>query len=307
MYTENFKKDVVLFTKAFLSNQIAIVAPKLYVNLTHQTGRGNEEQENSAQIADYFFHCFQDYREQLGLDSEEFSEYLKNKHILEYGPGDILGVALLLYAFGADKMVCIDRFPLSKITDKNIRVYQHILNSLHGDARARAEQAFNETGKIQSGFNPRYIDYKVTKNGLSGDHSAYDLIISRAVLEHVNSLEATMLDIKNGLKSGGISIHEVDLKSHGLDRYTTLDFLTWPTSIYKLMYSHKGFPNRWRIDQYKKLANDSNLSIKKLIPTASAEKEKVRTIYPKVAKEFSQITPEEMSWLGFWMVLGHDA
>lgn len=36
-----------------------------------------------------------------------------------------------------------------------------------------------------------------------------------------------MLDIQRSMKAGGLSVHQVDLKSHGLDRYAAFDFLTW--------------------------------------------------------------------------------
>jgi len=90
MYTENIIKDGLLFVKAFLSNQIARLAPKLYVDLTRETGRGSED-TSASDIANYFISCFGDYRDQLGLNNDEFCKYLKSKVILEYGPGDILG------------------------------------------------------------------------------------------------------------------------------------------------------------------------------------------------------------------------
>ena len=40
MYTENRARDVALFAKAVLSNQLARFAPATYMRLTHQTGRG---------------------------------------------------------------------------------------------------------------------------------------------------------------------------------------------------------------------------------------------------------------------------
>lgn len=304
MYTENPARDVLLFAKAFFSNQLARFAPKLYVNLTHQTGRGNEE-EDALQVADYFIQCFRDYREQIGLDDEEFSRYLKGRSVLEYGPGDILGVALLMYAYGAEKVDCVDRFPLSRLSNKNISVYTHLLNSLDDKKRERAESAFKEKGKPGSGLRPGAVSYKVTQNGLSDASSEYNLIISRAVLEHVNSLEETMLDISRSMKPGGISLHQVDLKSHGLDRYAEFDFLTWPTTLYRLMYSHKGFPNRWRVDKYRDLAKHAHLNLKKLSPTNRLGTEEVNTIYAKLAKEFRHISPEDLSWQGFWMILEH--
>jgi hypothetical protein len=304
VYEKNLTKDVFLFVSAFFSNQLAKFAPKLYVNLTHQTGRGQSE-EDTLQVANYFIRCFHDYRDQINLSEEEFSEYLKGGVVLEYGPGDILGVALLMYAYGAKKVHCVDRFPLSKLSNKNIKVYSYILNSLDDTRRDRAANAFKERGRPESGLNPKIISYKITENGLSDIRGEYDLVISRAVLEHVNSLEETMLDISRSMKAGGISIHQVDLKSHDLDRYAVFDFLTWPKVLYKLMYSHKGFPNRWRIDKYKELARSSNLHLRKLTPTGRIGQDEINIIYSKLAKEFMHISPEDLSWLGFWMILEH--
>ena len=302
MYTKSPAKDAILFGKACISNQLARFAPKLYVDLTHQTGRGNEEEE-ALQIANYFIDCFAEYQKHLDLNAERISSFLKGKLVLEYGPGDILGIALLFYAHGAEAVHCVDRFPLSKLSAKNIQVYRHLLNSLAADKRDRAENAFNEKGNPESGFNTSVINYKITENGLADVRNTYDLIISRAVLEHVNVLDKTMLDIKQGLKPEGISLHQVDLKSHGLDRYTDFDFLTWPSILYKLMYSHKGFPNRLRVNKYRELAEQAQLKVKHLSPTGQLDSQKVALIYAKVAKEFRETTPEELSWLGFWIYL----
>ena len=304
MYTENPAKDAVLFCKAFLSNQLARFAPKLYVNLTHQTGRGKKEGE-ALQVANYFIECFHDYRKCLNLNEEDFEYFLREKVVLEYGPGDILGMALLFYANGAESVHCVDRFPLSRLSKKNVEVYVHLLNLLDDEKRERAENAFKEKGNPESGFDEKAISYKVMRNGLSELNNKYDLIISRAVLEHVNDLKKTMLDIKCSMKVEGVSLHQVDLKSHGLDRYTDFDFLTWPKFIYDIMYSHKGFPNRFRVNAYREFAEKSGLKVKQLTPIGRLNQEKLDRIYLKVAKEFRPISPEELSWLGFWIYLEH--
>ena len=113
------------------------------------------------------------------------------------------------------------------------------------------------------------------ENGLSGAIDEYDLVISRAVLEHVNDLEKIMLDIKCSMKNKGVSIHQVDLKSHGLDRYIEFDFLTWPRSLYKLMYSHKGFPNRVRVDTYKENAKNMGLNVKRITSIGKIDKKTI--------------------------------
>ena len=303
MYTENPGKDAYIFVRAFIYNQIARFAPKLYIRMIHQTGRGEEGKETASEVSDYFIHCFHDYRIQLDLSESEFQAYLKGKAVLEYGPGDILGVALLLYANGAERVLCVDRFPLAKVSDLNFEVYMNLLDSLEGQERERAESAFVEKGNPKSGFKPEAIAYQISEDGLAGAAEEFDLIISRAVLEHVNNLGKTLLDVKKSMKKDGISLHEVDLRSHGLDRYTDFDFLTWPKSLYEMMYGYKGFPNRWRINEYRKLAEAANLNIKKLSPTGQLELEKLEVIYPHLDKEFANIPPKDLSWTGFWMHL----
>jgi len=302
VYTESVRKDVWLFIKACLSNQLARWTPALYVRLTHQTGRGSNE-EGAREIADYFTTCFRDYREQLGVSEEGICALLSGKTVLEYGPGDILGVALLFYAHGAEAVHCVDRFPLSSLSDKNVEVYRVILDALEGEPRERAEGAFVIKGEPRSGFRPEAIRYDVTRDGLCGIAQGYDLVVSRAVLEHVNDLEKTMIDIRRSLKSTGLSLHQVDLKSHGLDRYTELDFLTWPRALYSLMYSHKGFPNRWRVNRYRELAEKHGLEVRKLTPTARIDAAKVEKILPALAPEFRNVSADHLQWTGFWIHL----
>lgn len=302
MYTENPGKDALRFTRAVLTNQLARFTPNLYFRLTQQTGRG-EGNDDPNQTADYFFRCFDDYRVQLGLDEDKVKDFLKGKAILEYGPGDVLGVAMLMYAHGAEFVQCVDRFPLERASAKNIRIYMEMLDRLGPEQRDRASRAFNDFGEPGSGFNPRLVKYSVTRNGLIDKQDAYDLIISRAVLEHVDRLEMTIRDMANALRTDGIAIHKVDLKSHGMDRYQSFDFLTWPESMYRLMNSHKGNPNRWRVDKYKELVGRHGLRFKALEHTGQLAPEKIDRIRPKLATSFRGIPTDELTWMGFWMVL----
>ena len=302
MYSEKPTTDLLLFIKAIISNQIARFTPSIYVKLTQQTGRGRE-MESHEETADYFFRCFSDYFQQIGVDKTEYYSFLKNKTILEYGPGDTLGVALLLYAYGAKSIHCIDRFPLSGDSEKSSEIYSALLSLLDKKAFKRASNAFIETGNPRSGFKPELISYSIKNNGISGDIKKYDLILSRAVLEHVNDLENTILDIRNALKPGGNSIHKVDLKSHGLDRYHDFDFLSWPVFMYNLMYSHKGFPNRWRVNKYLEIIQESGLQLKSITPTGKLDNKDIDRIKMKLSKPFKNIPTEKLSWLGFWIVV----
>jgi hypothetical protein len=279
----------MLFVRAVLSNQLARLQP-LYLKVGNRSGRGYPNVAPEA-TAEYFRQCVRDYLAQLGQPES----FLKGKQILEYGPGDTLGVGLVLYALGAKKVVCVDRFPLR--SKKTGPVYRAILDGLSGAQRERGESAYRD-GEL----DPAAVEYRVTHDGISGARAEFDLILSRSVLALVNRLDRTLDDIASALRPGGVSIHKVDLSSHGLDRYRPLDFLTWPDPLYRLMYSRKGRPNRWRADKYQELARRSGLQILKMEPTGHTD---VAAIRESLASPFRAVPDELLGWLGFWILLSH--
>lgn len=302
MYSENRTDDAKRFIKAWMSDYVAHFSPRLYVKLTAQTGRGAAE-ESVQQIADYFRKCFYEYFQMLNVAPEKIHDFLENKRILEYGPGNITGVGLLMYAHGAEQVICVDRFPLVSMTQKNIDVLRNLIDGLEEKERARVMLAFNEKDNPASGFASHSIKYLVRKSGLSGLVKDVDIIISRAVLEHVNDLGATFKDMHNALHDSGMAIHQVDLKSHGLHRNNPLDFLTWPSRVWSLMYGHKGVPNRWRVDKYRQVIAEQGFHVMTLSPTVLAEKTDMAAVRPYLATSFRTISDEDLSWLGFWLVI----
>jgi hypothetical protein len=123
------------------------------------------------------------------------------------------------------------------------------------------------------------------------------------VLALVDRLDATIADVARALAPGGLSIHKVDLSSHGLDRDRPLDFLTWPEPLYRLMYGHKGRPNRLRVDRYQALVTANGLAIRKLEPTGRVSEADALFIRAHVDAAFRDVPIEQLSWLGFWIVL----
>src|SRR3569833_2594771 len=95
-------KEVTRVVRAVATDQLARLAPKSYLRLTGQTGRGAEE-ETPAEIAAYYRRCFADYLAVLGLAEREARDYLDRKRILEYGPGDMPGMAMVFYGGGAGR------------------------------------------------------------------------------------------------------------------------------------------------------------------------------------------------------------
>lgn len=290
-----------IMARAMFSNAIALTLPALYLKLTHQTGRGSDH-ETPATIAAYFSECLEDYARQLGHDIKGFASFIKNKQILEYGPGDILGVAFLLYAYGARSVTCLDRFPMASPRKGELAIRQ-LLDSLPGEAKERALASLVTPDDPGAGFKANCIEYHVSPKGLSGETHRYDLIISRAVLEHVNDLHATFVDMKQALKPGGICIHQVDLRSHGLHRNHPLDFLSWSPKVWDFMHSGKGVPNRWRLDAYRHAAERAGFQIRRIEPIQHLSQDMVATIRPHLAERFKYVSDNDLACLTFWLVL----
>lgn len=302
MYGEAPIDDAKRILKAFAANQLAWLLPRAYLRLTRQTGRGSGE-ESFSQVAEYFRRCFDEYFPPLGVDKNKITDYLAGKQVLEYGPGDVPGVGLLMAAYGAAKVYCVDRFPMVALSEKNIAILNDILARLDSPQHAQARPCFRTEGDPASGFNSQVLEYLVRPNGLSGLRNTVDIIFSRAVLEHVNDLEASFIDMYQALRPGGVAIHKVDLRSHGLHRRNPLDFLSWPAFLWSLMYSYKGVPNRWRVNRYREVIAATNFELQSLEPTEFAAPEDIRSIRPHLAPAFYNVSDEDLSWLDFWLVL----
>lgn len=301
MYGLSLIADAKRAIPAILTNQIARFAPGWYLKLTHETGRGGGE-ESIADIASYFEECFTEYFQVLEIEREKMSAWLEGKSVVEYGPGDVPAVGMLMLAHGAKEVICVDRFALVSLSARNVEVLRRMIERLPAPARGRAEECFRVRGAPESGFREERLRYVVHPSGLSGLRDHADLVISRAALEHVNDLSATFADQHAVLRDDGIAVQKVDLRSHGLHRSNPLDFLTWPAWLWSMMYSGKGVPNRWRVDRYRRDLHEQGLDVQRLAPTTLADPADVAAVRPHLAAPLRGISEEDLAWLGFWLV-----
>jgi SAM-dependent methyltransferase len=231
------------------------------------------------------------------------AEHLAGKTLLEYGPGDMPGVAMWMVSLGAAKVWCVDRFPMVTLSQRNLQVVRALAQRCASEGqRTRLMTSIRDPSDPASGFDPARIEYVVAADGLSGLRSAVDMVFSRAVLEHVNDLEATFRDMRAALRPGGLAIHQVDLRSHGLHRQNPLDFLEWSPTLWDAMFSAKGVPNRWRVDRYREILASLDVELRRLAPTQRASAADVAGVRARLAEPFRGIDDEDLSWLGFWCI-----
>jgi SAM-dependent methyltransferase len=300
MYGRRPTADAVRYWKAMATNGLAAIAPSFYVRLTGETGRGRAPQ-SPAEVAAYFRRCFDEQNAELGVSPAEAAAYWSGKEVLEYGPGDCPGLAVLMLAHGAARVSCVDRFPLARLKPESVAALRALLDALSPEARARATEAFARPGDPESGFDQRRLAYLVKADGLSDLRSAVDVVVSRAVLEHVNDLPSTYVDAARALRPGGRALHLVDLKSHGLHRENPLDFLTWPESKWRRMYAGKGVPNRHRVNCHREAAAAAGFVDVRLRVTEEADQAAVSAVRPFLDAPFKTLPENDLRVLAFWI------
>jgi SAM-dependent methyltransferase len=212
--------------------------------------RGAQSVGNSvAQSVDYVNSSFEALLRHGGIDGVE------GKHVLEIGPGDNLGVALRFLAAGAERMVCLDRFAITRDKDFEAAVYDELRAGMDQAARERARpervEVFQGTGIEDSAsrFGP----------------GSFDLIVSIAVLEHVADPDRALEAMDRLLKPGGAMLHQIDLRDHG---YFTaggrhpLTFLTLSDRVWRRMTVRSGGPNRKLIDYWRDAMDGYDVALK---------------------------------------------
>ncbi len=291
-----------IFTRALGSNAVNMVSKDLHAALRRSTGRGVDGQPPET-IARYFQFCLQDYCRDLGVPDGGVDEFLRGKVVLEYGPGDIPGVALLMVARGAERAICVDRFPLLRLSETNRAAVTALAASLPPAQRERLASCFTEPDH-RGALHPDRVRVVVDRDGLSGLRGQADIVISRAVLEHVNRLDRTLEDSVLALRPGGVACHVVDLKSHGFEWEHPLDFLTVPSWLWRSMSSHNGsMSNRRRLSDYRRIVAGLPVSDLTITPTDVIPPELAESIRPRLAREFASCDLDDLTTLGFWMSL----
>lgn len=200
--------------------------------------------------AEYVTRVFHDYLTVSGLRADD----LAGQRILEIGPGDNLGVALLFAAHGAADVTCLDRFAPARDEEKNRAIYQAVLAGLPPAARARARDVLDVNGVPGRPLQVRR-DLAIEDAASALPAGSYDCIVSRAVLEHVFDPAAAWASMNALAAPGALLIHKIDFRNHGFyDSLHPLAFLKTPTWLWPWLSSPDPTLNRHRTSSWESLA-----------------------------------------------------
>jgi SAM-dependent methyltransferase len=210
------------------------------------------------QHLEYARRCADDYLFYAGAGEG----FLQEKRVLELGPGDNLGTALCLLAKGAARVVAVDAHDPPLHAGRNQALYRGLLESFPPAERARAERAVRDGGggsvelDRERVLHLRRVKIEDAPRALGGER--FDVVLSRAVLEHVADLPRAWDAMLELLAPGGEMWHKVDLRHHHFfGAIHPLHFLTCNERAWRWISSPDPTLNRSRVDVYRTFAERS--------------------------------------------------
>lgn len=211
----------------------------------------------------------------------------RDREVLELGPGDTRGVALVARARGARSWRGVDPYDVQSRDDAYTRELYALL--AEGEGRAASEVDALLAGTA------------IAREVPAGEPRA-DLVLSRSVLEHVHDLDALFADLAARVAPDAVLIHKVDLRCHGTRFDHELDFLRFPQPVYGLMASHLDLPNRVRANALLDLGARHGLATvwaaaSHVIPDAD-----VAAVRGRLPAPFAAMATSELAVLGVWLV-----
>jgi len=218
--------------------------------------------------------------------------------VLEIGPGDNLGVALCLVAWGADRVVCVDRFDCLGRHHQNGEIYRALLSGLAPAERERARKNCPWVDRAVPDALEGLIDYLpgTELESCAGSLAPYrfDCVVSNAALEHLIDVARGFAQLLPSVNADAWMFHEVDLRCHSrFAAVSPLHFLTVSEPVWHWMGSRLGAPNRLRINQYRKIFAEAGFTIREEVLEA-ASMGIANATFPRIDRRINAQTPADL-------------
>ncbi|MFC1926564.1 class I SAM-dependent methyltransferase [Chloroflexota bacterium] len=133
---------------------------------------------------------------------------IKDKTILEIGPGNSYIVAYNFLMHGAKKVVLIDKFP--RIT-KTKRQREYFKREIDYIAKKYGQKPFfiNSNEEIDT----KYLQL-IEGELIEANIQKADLIFTNSVLEHIKQMQESIWSMSSILNNNGYMLHNIDLRDH---------------------------------------------------------------------------------------------
>ncbi len=175
---------------------------------------------------------------------------VEGKRVCEIGPGDHLGVALLMLAGGAESYTAIDRFRGGVSSPAAKRFYAALIDDLRRHEPEMHER-LGRRGICAEDFPERceLVSFRNVSIEQAGEAERFDLVVSNNVVEHVSDMGAFARALGRMLRPGGVAVHRVDFGPHNWMDLGYFEWLRISDATWRWMGSHRGYPNRKRFHE----------------------------------------------------------
>lgn len=247
--------------------------------LTNLSGNNNSA-ENTP---DSHFSAWQGRLERRGFD-------LHGKRILEIGSGRYARVALWMLASGAEHVTLIDPNAQGLAVPRHWSLLSRDLLKLGlnaDDAFARIEIISSDISSLPSPSPDERVD----------------IVLSNAVLEHVQDPGQVLGQSFNWLKPAGVSCHVVDLRDHNLGFQYPFEMLTYSADCWRNWLNSPGEfnQNRWRVPDYTwamEAAGFEEVDYEVIMQ----DSETLKALTPRMDAEFRSLPSEIACILSIWLI-----
>jgi hypothetical protein len=218
--------------------------------------------------------------------------------ILELGPGPSLGTAVVLACYGA-RVAVSDRYLTSWDTAYHRPFYEALLLKLSEKDRVVSRDPIqlllNEDGFVPAAVE--CIDKSVEELG-DLEPATYDIVLSNAVLEHVQDVPRSIFNLGLITAAGGLNVHQVDFRDHR-DFDHPLEYLTLDSKTFWQMFTERKGEcgNRWRHFAMGKEFERAGFSLDRFTPNMYATAEYLEDLKPRVHSDFESLSDEDLAVL----------
>ncbi|MBN2144935.1 MAG: methyltransferase domain-containing protein [Candidatus Aureabacteria bacterium] len=211
------------------------------------------------------------------------SSDIRDKEVLELGPGADLGIGLYLLSKGVKKYNAIDVNGLA--ADTPIQFYEHLLKKL-GQKQLSADLKCLK--QLLSDFNRlNYVcrqDFSLTSSFLE---NSIDIIFSQAALEHFDDIENTIKQLSIVSKPGAILTALIDLKTHSrwIRDKDPNNIYRYSPAFYRL-FRFRGIPNRLRPYHYEDIFIKYGWGNIQIFPIDTLSEDEYKKMRPFLFRDF---------------------
>ena len=196
---------------------------------------------------------------------------------LTIGPGGSLSLEILLYCYGFDHVVSVDKYrfgidyPNISEDSNTVQMVKKCIETERDDhikatMMGRFDSLFNH-GKTGWVLDETKIQFHCPMDAcdLSFEDNTFDFIFSSGVLEHVVSPESGVSEIMRVLKQGGIALNKVVTRDHRSfspsSDYHPFSFRSYSRKEWHDISSRKFYQNRILPIQWKRLFETHGLTV----------------------------------------------